>query len=101
MQRTLKGSCPLAKDEANAFHKMPYILAGAGWKCISLRQVLSDICVFMVPHVCKTLQIYEKPYDLCREIMMKHMKTSGVMNEGLCSGECESSFLYMFIDFSD
>lgn len=51
-------------------------------------------------YVCKTLQMYGKPYDLCREIMMKHIKTSGVINEGICSGECGSSFLHMFIDFS-
>lgn len=63
-------------------------------------QELSDICVFMVPHVCKTLQMYEKPYDPCKEIMMKHIKTSGVINEEIRSEECESSFLYKFIDFS-
>lgn len=32
--------------------------------------------------------------------MMKHIKTSGMINEGIFSGECGSSFLYMFIDFS-
>lgn len=65
-----------------------------------LRQVQSDILVFIVPHVCKTLQMYEKPYDLCTEIMMTHIKTSGVINEEIRSGECGSSFLSMFIDFS-
>lgn len=104
MQRVLERSCPLRKDKANDFCKIIITLllhpiSRNRLETHFLRQVESDICVFIVPHVCKTLQIYEKPYDLCTEIMMKHIKTSGVINEGICSGEYGSSFLPMFIDF--
>lgn len=105
MQKVLERSCPLRKDEANAFCKIIIALllhpiSRNRLEPHPLRQVQSDICVFMVPHVCKILQMYENPYDLCKEIMMKHIKTSGVINEGICSRECGTSFLYMFIDFS-
>lgn len=42
----------------------------------------------------------QNPSDPCREIMMKHIKTSGVINGGIRCGGCGSSFLYMLIDFS-
>lgn len=105
MQKVLERSCPLRKGEANAFCKIIITLllhpiSRNRLETHLLRQVQSDICVFMVPHVCKKLQMYEKPYDLCTEIMMKHIKTSGMINEGICSRECGSSFLYKFIDFS-
>lgn len=106
MQRVLERSCPLRKDEANAFCKiiittlLLHPISRNRLETHLLRQVQSDICVFIVPHVYKTLQMHEKPYDLCTEIMIKHIKTSGVINEGICSGECDSSFLSMFIDFS-
>lgn len=95
---------PLRKDEAKASCEIIITLllhpiSRNRLETHFVRQVQSDICVFIVPHVCKTLQMYEKPYDLCTEIMMKHIKTSGVINEGMCSGECGSSFLSMFIDF--
>lgn len=106
MQRVLERSCPLRKDEANAFckiiiiiHLLLHPISSNRLETHLLRQVQSDTCVFIVSHMCKTLQMYEKPYDLCTEIMMTHIKTSGVINEEICSGEYGSSFLSMFIDF--